>query len=179
MENNMEVSKKLVELENKNRKCMVSLYDSVLECLKKFDGKQVTKRIETALKKIDNNINLDSSGNSLIISLYFKDRLIQNEDRCYYLKNFYENFCHCSRFSSCGDGILNSDNSLNYEMIEKEMIKHKEYIIKSIEESEKQLKNIDYLMLEYEELKNQCNQFNHKIHRSIAEHFDIKSFTNY
>lgn len=176
--NDMELSRKLLKLEIKNRKYLISLYDSVLECLKKFDGKQVTKRIETALKKIDDNIHMKNDGNSFVIELYFKDRSISHNNGYYYLKNSDENFCYCSRFSSYGDGVINVDNtnSLNYAILEKEMLKHKDYLIQSIEKSEKQLKDIDSLIEEYKDLQEKCNDFNNKIHWSIAEYYNIKRF---
>lgn len=181
--NDMELSKKLVELEIKNRKYLVSLYDSVLECLKKFDGKQVTKRIDTALKKIDNNISMRNEYNSFLIELYFEDRMVKEENsyNCHYLKNHSDCFCHCCRFSSYGDGVINVDNtnSLNYVILEKEMLKYKDYFINSIEESEKQLQNINSLVEEYKELQEKCNAFNKKIHWSIAEYYNIKRFENH
>ena len=51
-----EVSKKLVELELKNRKEMLGMYDDIINVMSKFDGKQFTKRVDTALKKINPNI---------------------------------------------------------------------------------------------------------------------------
>ena len=50
------VSKKLVELELKNRKEMLGMYDDIINVMSKFDGKQFTKRVDTALKKINPNI---------------------------------------------------------------------------------------------------------------------------
>lgn len=178
--NNMEISRKLVELEIKNRKYLVSLYNEVLECMKKFDGKQVTKRIDTALKKIDSNIHMRNEYNSFVIELYFEDRMIKEENsyNCHYLKNSYENFCHCCRFSSYDDGVINVDNtnSLNYARLEKEMLKQKDYFVKSIEETERQLQNIDSLVAEYKELQEKCNDFNKKVNWSIAEYYNIKRF---
>ena len=68
---NDETAKKLVELQIKNREYAFSLYDEIIEVLAKFDGKQVTKRIETALRKIDDNIRVENEYNSFIIKVGF------------------------------------------------------------------------------------------------------------
>ena len=48
-----EDAKNLVRLEIENRKSALAVYDEVIELVKKYDGKILNKRFETALKKID------------------------------------------------------------------------------------------------------------------------------
>ena len=51
-----EDARNLVELEIKNRKDALELYTGIIEVVKKFDGKVLNKRFETALKKVDERL---------------------------------------------------------------------------------------------------------------------------
>ena len=66
-----EMSEKLVLLEIKNKKEMLKLYDGVIETLEKFDGKEITKRIQTALQKnVSKDLYVVREYNSFIIKWY-------------------------------------------------------------------------------------------------------------
>jgi len=178
---NDETAKKLVELEIKNREYAFSLYDEIIEVLAKFDGKQVTKRIETALRKIDDNIRVKNEYNSFIVEVGFwniEKRSVKTENGIAYLKNAEETLCHCARFSSYGDGVLNEDNSLNYEAIKTQLVKHKEYMEKSTLEIKEQLADIETITSEYEELEKKCQEFNAKKNWCISEYYGLKRFSN-
>ncbi len=56
-----EDARNLVELEIQNRKEALKLYDGIIEVAKKFDGKVLNKRFETALKKVDERLSCDRS----------------------------------------------------------------------------------------------------------------------
>lgn len=72
-----EVSKKLVELEISNRKLALSLFDDIIKTLERFDGKQANKRIDTALKKINENLSFSREYNSFIINLITQTKIIK------------------------------------------------------------------------------------------------------
>ena len=172
-------AKKLVELQIANREYTFSLYDEIIEVSTKFDGKQVTKRIETSLRKIDDNIRVENEYNSFIIKVGFWDtekRSIKTENGIAYLKDSEETLCHCARFSSYGDCVLNEDNSLNYEAIKTQLVKHKEYMEKSTLEIKEQLADIETIISEYEELEKKCKDFSHNTNWCISEYFGIKRF---
>lgn len=177
----MEISKQLVELELKNRRYVLSLFDSIIETLSKFDGKQVNKRIDTALKKIDKNLSFTMEYNSFIIKLWYEDRSItkRNGDEIgntYYLKDNYKTIVHCCVHSSYGDCVVNNDGRLIFENLKKQLLKNKEYIEQSIFEIENQSSNVNDIISEYKELINKCNKFNNKVNWCIATYYDIKRF---
>lgn len=178
----MEVSKQLVELELKNRKYMLSLFDKVIETMSKFNDKKVNKRIDTALKKIDKNLSFSMEYNSFIIKLWYEDRSVTKTmddgyGRAYYLKNNYETLVHCYVVhSSYGDGVVNDDGRLIFESLKEQLLKSKEYIEKSIVEIENQLSQVDDIISEYQELIDKCNKFNNKLNWCIAEYYNIKRF---
>lgn len=177
----MEISKQLVELELKNRKYILSLFDSIIETLSKFDGKQVNKRIDTALKKIDKNLSFTMEYNSFIIKLWYEDRSITkiNGDEIgntYYLKDNYETIVHCCIHSSYSDGVVNDDGRLIFEYLKEQLLKNKGYIEQSIFEIKSQLSKVDDIISEYKELIDKCNKFNDKINWCIATYYNIKRF---
>lgn len=177
----MEISKQLVELEIKNRKYVLSLFDSIIETLSKFDKKQVNKRIDTALKKIDKNLSFTMEYNSFIIKLWYKDRSItkRNGDEIgntYYLKDNCETIVHCCVHSSYGDSVVNDDVRLIFESLKEQLLESKEYIEQSIFEIENQLSKVDDIISEYQELIDKCNKFNNKLNWCIAEYYNIKRF---
>lgn len=174
------VSKKLVELEIKNKKQMLTLYDGIIETLAKFDNKPITKRIETALKKnVSKHITVKRDYNSFIINYWFDDRSVNINSKWYYLKNDYGNFVHACCHSSYNDGVLNYGDikeTLNFENLKTQLLIHKEYIEKNIKEMENNLKNIDKLIKEYEDIRKKCKEFNSNVGYSIAEYYGIKRF---
>lgn len=176
-----EISKQLIELELKNMRYMLSLYDKVIEALSKFDGKQVNKRIDTALKKIDKNLSFTMEYNSFIIKFLYEDRGVTKKmddgyERAYYLKDDYEIMAHCCVHSSYGDGVVNDNGKLIFNILKEQLLKSKEYIEQSIFEIENQLSKVDDIISEYKELINKCNKFNNKVNWCIAEYYDIKRF---
>ena len=54
-----EDARNLVELEIKNRKDALKLYDKIIEVAERFNGKVLNKRFETALKKVDERLSCD------------------------------------------------------------------------------------------------------------------------
>lgn len=184
MENNSsnEMSEKLVLLEIKNKKEMLNLYDDVIEALAKFDGKQITKRLETALRKdVSANLRVCREYNSFIIKWYISDRSIQGEKWTHYLNDTYYNLV----WGACHNGyepdldILNYGEikeTLNYNNLKKELLKQKEYLENSIAKIETALLDVDILIKEAKELETKCNEFNAKKNTTVSSYYDIKSF---
>ena len=51
-----EDARKLVELEIQNRKEALKLYPEIIKVVEQFDGKVLNKRLETALKKVNERL---------------------------------------------------------------------------------------------------------------------------
>lgn len=86
--NDIEIKKALVEMEVANKKYALTLYDRIIEVVRKFNGKLLNKRLETALKAIDNNLSIDTRyGDSIYITLYCKNQMIRANDGCHYIKH--------------------------------------------------------------------------------------------
>ena len=73
------IAKKLVELEIQNRKDALELYDKIIPVVKKFDGKILNKRFDTALKEIDNYLSYDRRFSFFSIEWYTKNDFVKGE----------------------------------------------------------------------------------------------------
>lgn len=58
----------LILLENENRKRALETYDLIIPVIKKFNGKVLNKRLETALKNVCNNLRIESYCGFFIIN---------------------------------------------------------------------------------------------------------------
>lgn len=187
---NIEDAKKLTLLEVEAKQKAIKLYDDIILTLSKFDEKIPSKRIDTALKKIDSNLSFKENGNSLIIELYIEKRSFKsdNANSWIYLDFTSENIVYCSRFSKYG-GVLNGgennidyplekQNTINFELLKKQLEKTKEQKEKHIEILKTQLENVEELIKEHDELVEQLKSFNSKVHHSIANNFDLTKFRN-
>lgn len=177
----MEASKKLVELEIENRKYVLSLYPSVAEVLSHFDGKQITKRIETALQKIDKHLYIRREYNTFSVKYYCENRSIKGDNgNWHYLKNSEIHLFDATCFDAYEeDGILNTDNTLNFEKLNVIIEGDKNYIGKETTNMQKDLAEIEAYIEEYKELEKQCKDFNNKIDYTVKEYFNLKDFNNY
>lgn len=68
-----EDARNLILLEVKNMKEVLEMYDSIIGIIKKFDGKVLNKRLETALKSVSNSLYVDTKF-SFNIEFYCFDR---------------------------------------------------------------------------------------------------------
>ena len=71
-----EDAKNLVMLEIENRKEALKLYDGIIEVVKKFDGKILNKRFDTALKKVDERLSYNRA------YTYFEITMSTFDNRC-------------------------------------------------------------------------------------------------
>ena len=71
-----ELARKLVMLEIQNRKEALELYDKIIPVIKKFDGKVLNKRLETALKAVDERLRVDGGYSSFRIEMRPKSNIV-------------------------------------------------------------------------------------------------------
>lgn len=68
-----EDARNLVELEIKNRREALKLYDGIIEVVEKFNGKVLNKRFDTALKNVDKRLGFNRSYSSFEIEMSLFD----------------------------------------------------------------------------------------------------------
>lgn len=179
---NKEIAKKLTMMKLKNMKSAYEMFDGVIDTLAKFDGKQINKRIETALKKnVCANIRVRIEYNTFeIYCSFFDNRAVKGDNgNWYYLNSYDETLCHACIESGYGDGIRNNDGLFDYEVAKKQTIKWKECYKVRIKEVTEQLEKIDEIIEEYENLNKLISKFNNKINPTIKDMFEFNGLDAY
>lgn len=105
-----EDASRLVNAEVAARNKVLSLYGEIIRTVQSFDGKVLNKRLETALKKIDNHLNLDFCSYNFYISYNTREfSIISTSGNYLYLENI--RMCFCSNATNeegriCADEIV-------------------------------------------------------------------------
>jgi hypothetical protein len=163
---------KMVEKEIEVKERIIKMIPEITEVLKKFEGKQVTKRLETALKKIDENLRVTKEFNTFEISLYNEDRCIKTTNGCSYINSYSYVLSGCIK-NYYGDGI-EQNGVFIYENAIKLITIQTQNKIDVIEKMKNNLKNIDSLQKEKEELQNKIKIYNDNVDYSIKKYFDLE-----
>jgi len=128
---------KKLELQNEFYKLVLSQFDFVKGILKKYDGKKITKRIESELNKnaIGMHYSLEKKLSWWQLSTFCNNRYFQENGQTFYIDN--------SAFS-----IINyhREDILNYENIKNEMNKTIEYYQAKFEKQKEVLSKLDELI---------------------------------
>ncbi len=169
-----EKATKLSNLHIEAMKTALTFTDEIKEVLQKFNGKPITKRIDTALKKINPNFYIKREYNSFRIEWIIENRFFGENGIAYYIKEHTINILWASCFSSYGDGILDSENCLISEKAIKELDRQKEQMEKDISNSIQQLENVEILIVEHEQIKKQKEEFNRSVNWLVNSYFELR-----
>jgi len=165
---------KCIGLEMNHIKEALQLLEGILSICKKWDGKKINMRLDTQLKTLNQNLSFSTQYNSFKICFYNPQRFITTENgHTEYLKNDSLYLVHTSLESSYKDGIC-QNGLFRFEILEKVISRDKEYYIKQLQEVEDNLKNIETLIKERDELKNTIDVFNNKITHTIENYFSLR-----
>ncbi len=129
-------------------------------CLKNFHGKKFSKRVDTALKKIDKNLKAEMKWNNFLIT--------------YEVKSIYE-------FKPCWQVVskyMEDANNLQLDDVTNLVKEKREYLQKERAGLKAQIENFDNTIKEYEELQKMTYDFNNNIHWSMRQYADIGCFEN-
>lgn len=165
---------KLSNLHIEAMKTTLTFTDEIKEVLQKFNGKPITKRIDTALKKINPNLHMSREYNSFRINWLIENRSFGENGMVYYIKEHTINILWASCFSSYGDGVLDSENCLIAEQAIKELDRQNEQTKESIKNATEQLANIENAISEHERIKKELESFNHSINWLVNSYFDLR-----
>ena len=164
--NELHGNKKLADLQIKNWRGAMELAPAVIEVLKTFDGKKITKRLETALQKINPNFRVvaNSCGLGWSCYLYFDELNAKKgehweyiKEREFYFFNYYKN------------DVLNAEEVINI------VNKACEYKKQSIEHFLENFKNAEKILKRRAELMNELNAIHDELHYMFNDYADINA----
>ncbi len=168
------MQKQLIELEVKAKEKAANLIPEIIKMLPKFHGKVANKRLNTALKAIDQNLSFKMEYNSFKISMHIQDRDVVNSEGVWeYINNFEVTIVHDSIISGNGDGICQNGTIDSNRLIE--ILTSSEKSLRDhIQEITNQLANIDAILNEYKMIKKSIDIFERQTNWIIRSYYDIK-----
>ena len=176
----LEIAKRLTELDIKNRKFIETLFPQIEETVKKFDNKILNKRLETALKDINKQIYIKRSDYNYQINYFCDDDMVKGAGYlAYYSKNREVTMAWCNTYdNNYQKGFLNEEKINAKELIE--MIeKNKKGFIEETENMTISLSIIDNKIAEYKDLISKCDAFNRSLDSTVKDYYNIKDINNY
>ena len=173
---------KLIALEISNRRKAIELYPAIIETVKKFDGKVLNKRLETALKKINNNLRLEKSEYRFDICYYVENNHISVPYQDY----FDTKYVKCRKIGMCGYiprnrasavnvqcPVLNDNGRIIAENIITVLNAGKEKLESEIIEMEEHSKKAEEYSAELDELAERMRSLRKKIPYLVSEYYKL------
>lgn len=180
-----EDAKNLVELEIQNRKEALKLYDGIIEVVKKFDGKVLNKRFDTALKKFDGRLGYNERNSFFEIEMNVFDnrscKSVKKDTYGYsctnYITDSYLTLNTIMYTFSYNPDIekvmLDKDRRIIAEVVIKGLEKGKADIEKKIEVLENSIDKAEEWKTKLEKLKREVENVMSEVPYIIREYYDI------
>lgn len=173
---------KLIALEISNRRKAIELYPAIIETVKKFDGKVLNKRLETALRKINDNLRLEKSEYRFDICYYVENDHVPVPYRDYcgaeYVKYREIGMCEYMPRNRAYDvnaqcPALNDDGRIIAENIITALNAGKKKLESEIIEMEEHSKKVDEYAAELDELAERMRSLQKKIPYLVSEYYKL------
>jgi len=168
-----DVKKALIEKQLKGYKEAIAFSGSIKEVAKKFDGKKITKRFDTALKEVNKDLSFTMEYNSFCVKYYNRDRCISEDNYTEYIQEDVIYLVHSYITSSYKDGIC-QDGVFIYENFAKAINGRVEHLKKYISDTEEALTNLEALQAEKERIEALREKHNDKVNFIIEHYYNLQ-----
>ena len=166
--------KELVKMELAITKNAINLAEDVKKVVTKFDGKQLNKRLQTELQKIDDRLSLNTDFNSFdILFSDYENRSITTDRGCYYVNNNSVIIAGTAKRNAYGDSSTTEDNKIIAAAVIASIDKQVEYLTKTVKQIEEQLENIAIYKQQKRQIVDQIKEHNKSITFTIRNYFDL------
>lgn len=178
-----EDARNLVEIEIKNRKEALKLYDGIIEVVKKFDGKVLNKRFDTALKKVDGRLSYNREYSWLEIDMNVFDsrscKSVKKDSYGYSCTNYISDsylrlnsLLHAYSHNPDEKVALDNERIISSNII-LALIKGKRQIEETIKELEESISKVDEWKNRLKEIENEMRKTMNEVPYIIREYYDI------
>lgn len=167
----------LINLELSNLEDTLKLTPKIKEVIKQFENKTFSKRVESKLKEIDDNIYFSIDSNDFLsLKYYYKKRCIQGVNSWVYIRE-----THSLIFMELIKSImketyqkgLKEDKKIDSAYIIEQIEKWEEYTKNKIKIVKNELNNLEQLKQDFEEYT-KAKQKLESHHYTIKTYFEIK-----
>lgn len=178
-----EDARNLVEIEIKNRKEALKLYDGIIEVVKKFDGKVLNKRFDTALKKVDGRLSYYREYSWLEIKMNVFDsrscKSVKKDSYGYSCTNYISDsylrlnsLLYTYSYNPDEKVALNNERIISANIIFA-LNKGRRQIEETIEELEESISKVDEWKNKLKEIENEMRKTMNEVPYIIREYYDI------
>ena len=166
--------KELVKLELSVKERALQLSEKVKQVVAEFDGKQLNKRLQTALQKIDDNLHVHNEYNSFDIQyIDYNNRSIQAINGTHYINNNTAYISATAKQNAYGDSSLSDDNKIIASVVIASIDKQVEYLTSEIKEAKKQMALVDEYRKNKQRIMEEIEDQN-RINYTIRTYFDLE-----
>ena len=173
---NNEDARKLVELEIQNRKEALKLYPEIIKVVEQFDGKVLNKRLETALKKVNERLCCKRGYSDFRIVFTMNRRYeMSSTGNTIYLRYFYlelNTWLETYRINKMEDSFLENERIRASVLIDS-LLKGKEHMEKTIEQLQIGVYRADEWKARIEQLEKEICSVKKEIPGIIADYYGI------
>lgn len=165
----------LVNLELAIKENAIRLAPEVKKIVKQFDGKQLTKRLQTALQKIDKHLYVHNEFNSFDIKyIEYDSRYIPVKSGVEYIEYNDATIAGTCKQSAYGDSSITEDNRIIADVVISSINKQVDYLTEVIAETRDQLNFIDQYRQRKAEITAAREAHNDQINYTIRRYFDLE-----
>ena len=165
--------RELIKKQLKGYQEALKLIPAIKEIAKKYEGKKMSKRFDTALKKVNDNLSFNEDYNSFRVKYYNRDRSISTDTHTEYIKEDVVDLVFGCIKSSYNDGICQKD-VFNYETFVNAIDGRAERLQKYISETNDQLGSLEQLQKEKAEIEKLKNEYNDKINFILDGYYCLR-----
>lgn len=158
---------------------MLSKIPAIIETIRKFDSKQVTKRIETALQTVARGVSFRKNQYSNLWELTLAEwdnRSIPAEPDSYgYSCTIYVSDYHMYLADSYRENaFVGVDGKLNAEKLIAQIERKRDYYSGTVAALKEQLSRIDAIIARRDEIQRMKREFDNNTDSLIREYFSLK-----
>ena len=169
-----ENKKKLVKMELDIRRNAVALAEDVKKVVTKFDGKQLTKRLQTELQKIDGRLYVRNEYNTFdIIFTEYDNRSIITDRGCYYVNNDSFTLAGTAKSNAYGDSSVTDDNKIIAATLIASIDKQVDYMTAQIKTIDSELKKVDQYKKRKQKIEEDIKNYRNTITYTIKQYYDL------
>ena len=179
-----EDARNLVKLEIKNRKEALNLYPEIIKVVEQFDGKVLNKRLETALKKVDERISCDRGFYHFeIVFNTINSRSCRSvtspgtcnyiEDYCFVLNSYLDTYFISASGKDRMEESFLVNEKIRASVLVDSLLKGKAYLEDQITKLEQSLEKIDELKSKIEQLETEIKSIKEEIPYLVRVYYGI------
>jgi len=164
----------LINLELAAREKALGLLDMIIAAVQTRDGKAPDKRLDTALKAIDENLRFSMHYNSFVIELIIRDRsIVTTSGHSEYIKDSTVCIVHASVKSGYNGGGACQNGTINAAVLIDAIEKFREATKISIEKTRGELANIEEVLAAFSAARLALSQLENSTSYLTREYFGL------